>query len=185
MRFLILRRLIHFPRSDRFSGDTCNSAMIFSVGRLFYEKIFVLFEFHFYRPLMKVPEGNFSQVFVCPPRGMGLGGWAHPLSRGSPPPNHKSEVCEVYGFTRVCLSTSRGVPGQVPPWTGTHPLGRYTPGRYPPWAGTPPRGSSACWEIRATSARYASYWNAFLSKGVLTRNEIQSVTEIQIDIILY
>ena len=29
-----------------------------------------------------------------------------------------------------------------------------------PWAGTPQ--SSACWEIRATSGRYASYWNAFL-----------------------
>ena len=23
-------------------------------------------------------------------------------------------------------------------------------------------GSSACWEIRATSGRYASYWNAYL-----------------------
>ena len=36
------------------------------------------------------------------------------------------------------------------------PPDRYTPGRY-----TPP-GSSACWEIRATSGRYVSYWNAFL-----------------------
>ena len=26
-----------------------------------------------------------------------------------------------------------------------------------------PLGSSACWEIRATSGRYASYWNAYLS----------------------
>ena len=52
-------------------------------------------------------------------------------------------------------------------WAGTL-QGRNTPlGRYTPWAGTPPRqvhppGSSACWEIRATSGRYASYWNAFL-----------------------
>ena len=59
-------------------------------------------------------------------------------------------------------------PDQVPP-------GRYTPlGRYTPRAGTPgtrylppgtrstPSGSSACWEIRATSGRYSSYWNAFL-----------------------
>ena len=26
----------------------------------------------------------------------------------------------------------------------------------------PPTGSSACWEIRATNGRYASYWNAYL-----------------------
>ena len=94
-------------------------------------------------------------------------------------------------FAPSCHSVrGGGVPGQVPapghvnpPWqvhppAGTPsdrytPLGRYTPpGRYtprqvPPWAGTPPRqvhppGSSACCEIRATSGRYASYWNAFL-----------------------
>ena len=28
--------------------------------------------------------------------------------------------------------------------------------------GYPPPGSSLCWEIRTTSGRYASYWNAFL-----------------------
>ena len=66
-------------------------------------------------------------------------------------------------------------PGQVPP--GRYPLGRYPPGlispghlppghRYTPRAGTPlgrytPR-TSTCWEIWATSGRYASYWNAFL-----------------------
>ena len=66
----------------------------------------------------------------------------------------------------TCLSVHRkGRPGQVPPqagtppWAGTppgwvHPPGRYTPlGRYTP---------GACWEIRATSGQYASYWNAFL-----------------------
>ena len=42
-----------------------------------------------------------------------------------------------------------GAPGQVPP-------GRvHLPGRYHPQ-------SSACWEIRATSGWYASYWNAFV-----------------------
>ena len=80
----------------------------------------------------------------------------------------------------------------TPPWPGTpwqvhsrgqvHPPGRYTPWAgtplpqagtpragtppsgqvHPLWAGTPHHGSSACWEIRATSGRYASYWNAFL-----------------------
>ena len=51
---------------------------------------------------------------------------------------------------------------QVPPWQ-VHPSGRYTPSpeQVHPSAGTPP-GSSACWEIRATSGRYASYSNAFL-----------------------
>ena len=49
----------------------------------------------------------------------------------------------------------------------THPSGADTsPGRHPPrpdpsppGVDTPPR--SACWEIRATSGRYASYWNAY------------------------
>ena len=66
----------------------------------------------------------------------------------------------------------------LPPIPGTPPTPRtrYTPRDqvHPPGPGTPPRqvhppdqvhlppGSSACWEIRATSGRYASYWNAFL-----------------------
>ena len=32
----------------------------------------------------------------------------------------------------------------------------------PPREQTPTRPCSACWEIRATSGRYASYWNAYL-----------------------
>ena len=32
----------------------------------------------------------------------------------------------------------------------------------PPHEQTPPPGSRACWEIRSTSGRYASYWNAIL-----------------------
>ena len=59
-----------------------------------------------------------------------------------------------------------GVPGQVPPPGQVHPQTRYTPwagttpGYIPQGPGTPPL-SGACWEIRATSGRYASYWNAF------------------------
>ena len=47
------------------------------------------------------------------------------------------------------------LPGQ------TAPPGRYPPQprQTPPWTDTP---RSACWEIRATSGRYASYWNAYL-----------------------
>ena len=73
-------------------------------------------------------------------------------------------------FAPVCHSVQGGVPGQVPPGT------RYTPGdqvHTPSGPGTPPQDqvparqvhplrSSACWEIRATSGRYASYWNAIL-----------------------
>ena len=80
---------------------------------------------------------------------------------------------EVWGkvkYSVSCVKNSvhtRGVPGQVPPlgrytphWAGTPTLGRYTPlGRYPPGRYTP--WSSACWEIRATSGRYTSYWNTF------------------------
>ena len=52
---------------------------------------------------------------------------------------------------------------QTPPRGHTPPLEQTTPGRHPPGADTPSR-SSACWEIRATSERYASCWNAFLFK---------------------
>ena len=66
-------------------------------------------------------------------------------------------------------------PGQVHPWAGTptpwagtpnSPQAGTPPGRYTPLGGYTPRQvhpswSSACWEIRATSRWYASYWNAF------------------------
>ena len=41
---------------------------------------------------------------------------------------------------------------------------------YSPPEQTPPR-SSACWEIRATSLRYASYWNIYLFYFAFTRCE--------------
>ena len=44
---------------------------------------------------------------------------------------------------------------QAPPPRNRHPLGPGTP----PGPSTPSR---PCWEIRSTSGRYASYWNAFL-----------------------
>ena len=84
-------------------------------------------------------------------------------------------VCEGYVFTRVCLSTGGEYLGRYPPPAGTPPrqvhspwaaytsLGRYSPpGQVPPPFGQVPPlpGNSACWEIRARSERYASYWNA-------------------------
>ena len=83
-------------------------------------------------------------------------------------------------FTSVCqeFCSQGGLPHCM---LGYHPLARQTPwkGR-PPWQGDPPRQGntplgkadpparrpllrSACWEIRSTSGRYASYWNVILS----------------------
>ena len=93
-------------------------------------------------------------------------------------------------FSSVCqeFCPRGGVPGQVPPQSGTptrqvHPRVRYTPRQiHPPWAGSPPWGGSPPsrytfeqvhppqagtpsrqvhppWSM---SGRYASYWNAFL-----------------------
>ena len=47
---------------------------------------------------------------------------------------------------------------QTPPWEQTHSPPEQTP---PPRSRHPPR-HRACWEIRSTSGRYASYWNAIL-----------------------
>ena len=83
-----------------------------------------------------------------------------------------NEVWEGYVFTPVCHSVHRGVSASV--YAGIHPPGANTPlgSRHPhPRSRHPtptPPGSrqtppcSACWEIRATSGRYASYWNAYL-----------------------
>ena len=69
-----------------------------------------------------------------------------------------TKLGQGYIFTGVCDSVHRG--GST--WAGTPPRDQV-----PPRPGTPPRSrytptSSACWEIWATSGRYASYWNAFL-----------------------
>ena len=57
---------------------------------------------------------------------------------------------------------SASVHAGIPP-----PLEPDTPPRADPPISRPPRQTppplhSACWEIRATSGRYASYWNAYL-----------------------
>ena len=81
-------------------------------------------------------------------------------------------------FSSVCqeFCPQGGVPGQVFPTREQTPPGADTPRtRYPPpeqtpcplgpgtphWEQTNPRRST-CWEIRSTSGRYASYWNAIL-----------------------
>ena len=49
-----------------------------------------------------------------------------------------------------------------PPKDQVHPPGRYPPDQVHLQTRYTPPGSIACWQIRATSGRYASYWNAFL-----------------------
>ena len=52
-----------------------------------------------------------------------------------------------------------------------HPQSRHPPGsRHPPWC-------RACWEIRSTRGRYASYWNAnlFMCRFKLIENKHQNV----------
>ena len=62
-------------------------------------------------------------------------------------------------------------PEQTPPQDQAPPGSRHHPAdppesRHPPGPGTPgsrhPPGAGACWEIRSTGGRYASYWNAIL-----------------------
>ena len=55
----------------------------------------------------------------------------------------------------VCLSAC---------WDTTHPSPQH-----PPWYQAPPP-SRACWEIRSTSGRYASYWNAILLVYVINQS---------------
>ena len=87
---------------------------------------------YIYRPQRSWGKFIFSQASVILSRGST---WA-----GTPPATRYTLLDQVHPQTRY-----------TPPGT------RYTP-RGP---GTPSR-TSACREIRATSGRYASYWNAIL-----------------------
>ena len=75
-----------------------------------------------------------------------------------------------YPLAQCMLGHTHPSPAQC--MLGYTPLGADTPpgtrGRYPP-----PQ-HSACWEIRATSGRYASYWNAILFHITFSRNPIKN-----------
>ena len=77
-------------------------------------------------------------------------------------------------FLHVSVCPRGGRLGQVPPWAGTDPGQVHPPGKvHPPGQVHPrqvPPRSSACWEIRATSGRYASYWKAVLFDMWLLNN---------------
>ena len=77
-----------------------------------------------------------------------------------PPRTRCNPPDQVHPPGTRCRYTSLG-PG-TPPWDqvhppapGTPPRTRYTPPGTPHW-------SRACWEIRSTCGRSASYWNAIL-----------------------
>ena len=72
-------------------------------------------------------------------------------------------------FTPVCHSVHRGGGVPAPPDQVHSPGTRYPPrDQLHPRDQVPPR-TSACQEIRATSSRYASYWNAFLFSNHFSR----------------
>ena len=60
-------------------------------------------------------------------------------------------LADVYSIEGQWINSYKGL-SECPP-RSRHPQGR------PPGAETP---CSACWDIRSTSGRYASYWNAIL-----------------------
>ena len=76
----------------------------------------------------------------------------------------------IFGSTyqEFCLGGgSASVHAEIPAPGADTPQTRHPPGPGTPWEQTPPRPGtpslhSACWEIRSTSGRYTSYWNAIL-----------------------
>ena len=105
--------------------------------------------------------GRYTPSRYTPPSGTPPPpGWYTPLPKaGTPPPPRQVHPHPPGRYTPT-------------PQAGTPPPpGRYTPlGRHTPWQVHPPGRytprSSAGWEIRATSGRYASYWNTFLFSSV-------------------
>ena len=98
-------------------------------------------------------EGSASVHAGIPPSGPGT-----PLGAGTPQTRHP--------------------PGPGTPQT-RHPQSRHPQTRHPPRPGTPldqappdqaapPPRCRACWEIRSTRGRYASYWNAILCCNIST-----------------
>ena len=118
---------------------------------------------NFYRPQRSWGKVIFSVACVKNSVHSGGSTWAGASSEAGTPPSR---------YRHPPWAGVPPSPGQIPLWQ-VHPPGKYTPrastprAGTSPWAGTPPGqvhtpGSIACQEIRTTSGRYASYWNAFL-----------------------
>ena len=90
-------------------------------------------------------------------------------------------VCVILFGEAGSASVRAGMPPPQPgpPRPGT-PLARQIPRtRHPPGPGTPLR--SACWEIRSTSGRYASYWNSILVWHDFCRKLQENEKDISLD----
>ena len=75
---------------------------------------------------------------------------------------------------------SRHPPEADTPQADTHPK------QTPPIADTPPPQSSACWEIRAITGRYASYWNAYLfSTKFCTSQKVLTIPYLDRSVYVY
>ena len=126
-----------------------------------------------YRPQTKFAKVMFLHVSVILSTGGRGNTWAGTPSRTRYTPRPGTPLRTRY--------TLPGPGTPPPPRTGTprdrvHPL-HPRPGtppwtRYTPWPVHPSPRSSACWEIRATSGRYASYWNAFLFSHQIKGNQL-------------
>ena len=69
---------------------------------------------------------------------------------------HRGGSASVHAGIPPILRTRHTLPDQAPLRPGNHPRTRHPPPREQHLPGR------ACWEIRSTRGRYASYWNAIL-----------------------
>ena len=125
------------------------------------------------------PQAGTHPWAGTPPRPVTPWAGTPPLDQVHPPGRYTPWACTPPSLDQVhppgrYTPQTRYTPKQVhPPMDQVQPPGQvHPPGKNPPRPGTPLdqvplqtrySPSSACWEIRATSGRYASYWNAFLS----------------------
>ena len=95
----------------------------------------------------------------------------HPPRTNTPQSRHPLEQTCPYGADtplRADTPQADTPPSRPPPGPSTSPGSRHPPDKvHPPRADTPPGSRHppwrrACWEIRSTRVRYASYWNAIL-----------------------
>ena len=123
---------------------------------MFYKRILQICIYIFTARKRSLGQGNIFSSMCQEFCSQGGSASVHAGIPPSPPPPHPPDQAPL---------------GADPPGPGTVPGPDTPPGpgttapqtRHP----TPPR-SSACWEIRSTSGRYASYWNAILFVQILT-----------------
>ena len=144
MKFNIVEVFCQLPREE---GKVKSKWFIFSQFTL---------DLINYRPQTKFAKVMFLHVCVCPQRGSAsVHDGILPLARQTPHPPSKADppgkADHHLGKTDPTLARQTPtLARQTPQWQDR-----------PPWQDRPLL-CSACWEIRSTSGRYASYWNAIL-----------------------